>query len=33
VDDPAASLADLEALATADEASWREEREAILLYR
>jgi uncharacterized protein YbbC (DUF1343 family) len=33
VDDPAATPADLDALATPDEAAWREEREAILLYR
>jgi len=32
VDDPAATPADLEALAAADEASWREEREALQLY-
>ncbi len=32
VDDPAATPADLDALATADEASWREERAAFLLY-
>jgi uncharacterized protein YbbC (DUF1343 family) len=33
VDDPAATPADLEALAAPDEAAWREEREAVLLYR
>jgi uncharacterized protein YbbC (DUF1343 family) len=33
VDDPAATPADLEALAAADEAAWRDEREAVLLYR
>ena len=33
VDDPAATPADLDALATADEAQWRSEREAVLLYR
>jgi uncharacterized protein YbbC (DUF1343 family) len=33
VDDPAATPADLEALAAPDEASWREEREDALLYR
>lgn len=33
VDDPAATPADLDALAAADEAAWREEREAVLLYR
>ncbi len=33
VDDPAATPADLDALATADEQSWRAEREAVLLYR
>jgi len=33
VDDPAATAADLEALAAEDEASWQEEREALLLYR
>ena len=33
VDDPAASPADLEALAAADEAAWLEERESVLLYR
>ena len=32
VDDPAATPADLEALAAADEAAWREEREALQLY-
>jgi uncharacterized protein YbbC (DUF1343 family) len=32
VDDPAATPADLDALATADEASWHDEREAYLLY-
>jgi uncharacterized protein YbbC (DUF1343 family) len=33
VDDAAAGPADLDALAVADEAAWREEREAFLLYR
>jgi uncharacterized protein YbbC (DUF1343 family) len=33
VDDPAATPADLEALAAADEATWRDEREAVLFYR
>ena len=33
VDDPAATPADLEALVAPDEAAWREEREAFLLYR
>ena len=33
VDDRAATAADLEALAAPDEASWREESEAVLLYR
>lgn len=33
VDNPAATAADLEALAAEDEASWQEEREALLLYR
>jgi uncharacterized protein YbbC (DUF1343 family) len=33
VDDPAATSGDLDALAEPDEASWREEREAFLLYR
>jgi uncharacterized protein YbbC (DUF1343 family) len=32
VDDPAATPGDLEALAAADEAAWREERAAMLLY-
>jgi uncharacterized protein YbbC (DUF1343 family) len=32
VDDPAAAPADLEAAAAADEAAWRAEREALLLY-
>ena len=32
VDDPAATITDLEALAVADENAWREEREAFLLY-
>ncbi|HLY53235.1 MAG TPA: DUF1343 domain-containing protein [Steroidobacteraceae bacterium] len=32
VDDPAATPADLEALATADEAAWRDARRAVLLY-
>jgi len=33
VDDPAATPADLDALAEPDERSWREEREAVLIYR
>lgn len=33
VDDPEATAADLDALASPDEASWREEREKVLLYR
>jgi uncharacterized protein YbbC (DUF1343 family) len=33
VDDPQATPADLDALAARDEASWREEREDVLLYR
>jgi uncharacterized protein YbbC (DUF1343 family) len=33
VDDPSASPEDLDALARADEASWRKEREPFLLYR
>jgi uncharacterized protein YbbC (DUF1343 family) len=33
VDDPAAVPADLDALAAPDEQAWREEREAVLLYR
>ena len=33
VDDPAATAADLDALAQPDEASWLQEREAFLLYR
>jgi uncharacterized protein YbbC (DUF1343 family) len=33
VDDAAADAGDLERIATADEASWREEREAVILYR
>jgi uncharacterized protein YbbC (DUF1343 family) len=33
VDDRAAGAADLEALAAPDERAWREEREAVLLYR
>ena len=32
VDDPAAAPADLEALTAHDEARWRSEREAVLLY-
>jgi len=32
VDDPAATPADLEALAAADEADWRTQRQAVLLY-
>jgi uncharacterized protein YbbC (DUF1343 family) len=33
VDDPAATPADLDVLADADETAWRSEREAVLLYR
>ena len=33
VDDPSATPADLDALAEPDEEAWREEREAVLLYR
>ena len=33
VDDPAATPADLDALAAADEAAWRDERDPLLLYR
>jgi uncharacterized protein YbbC (DUF1343 family) len=33
VDDPVATPADLDALVTPDEASWRAERDALLLYR
>jgi uncharacterized protein YbbC (DUF1343 family) len=33
VDDPAATADDLEALTSPDEASWREERASVLLYR
>jgi len=33
VDDPSATPADLDALADPDEIAWREEREAVLLYR
>jgi uncharacterized protein YbbC (DUF1343 family) len=33
VDDPAATAADLDALAAPDEAAWCEERDAVLLYR
>ena len=33
VDDPEATPDDLDALATADEAAWKAEREAVLLYR
>jgi len=33
VDDPAATPADLEALAAPDEAAWNEERKAVMLYR
>jgi len=33
VDDRAASVSDLEALAVSDERAWREERESLLLYR
>jgi hypothetical protein len=33
IDNPAATPADLDALARPDEKAWREEREAVLLYR
>jgi hypothetical protein len=33
VDDPAAAPADLDAMAQPDEEAWRQEREAVLLYR
>ena len=33
IDDPTATPADLDALAAADEGAWRDEREAVLLYR
>jgi len=33
VDDPQATLQDLETLAVADEEAWRDERDAVLLYR
>jgi len=33
VDDSGAAVADLDSVATADEKSWREERQAVLLYR
>jgi uncharacterized protein YbbC (DUF1343 family) len=33
VDDPTATPADLDALATVDEASWQSERDSVLLYR
>ena len=33
VDDPAAKPGDLDAAARADEDAWRDEREAVLLYR
>jgi len=33
VDDPAATPADLDALAAPDERAWREERADLLLYR
>ncbi len=33
VDDPAATPADLESLASADERSWRDERESVIIYR
>jgi hypothetical protein len=33
VDDPEATPGDLEALAGPDEAAWRAEREALMLYR
>jgi len=33
IDDPQATQGDLDALVAPDEASWREEREAVLLYR
>jgi hypothetical protein len=32
VDDPQATVADLEALAAADEAAWQAERQSLLLY-
>jgi len=32
VDDPAATPADLDALADSDEAAWRAERQQVLLY-
>jgi len=33
VDDPTAEPADLDAMAIADETSWRDERDPVLLYR
>ncbi len=33
VDDPAAGPADLDTAARLDEEAWREEREAVMLYR
>jgi uncharacterized protein YbbC (DUF1343 family) len=33
VDDPAAAIADLDALASTDELAWTEEREGVLIYR
>jgi uncharacterized protein YbbC (DUF1343 family) len=33
VDDPAATPGDLESLASADEQSWRDERESVIIYR
>jgi hypothetical protein len=33
VDDPESTPSDLEALARVDESAWREETEAVLLYR
>jgi hypothetical protein len=33
VDDPGATAPDLEALTVPDEKAWRDEREAVLLYR
>jgi len=33
LDDPAAMATDLDALARPDEDAWRQEREAVLLYR
>ena len=33
VDDPRASIGDLELVAAADEDAWRQERERLLIYR